>query len=62
MDLITKNTRLEIGGRQVCIDEKIEGTVLLQQYTINMGNNIYMVSKGDRGSYLRRIPKIYDNI
>lgn len=44
------------------VEEKIDGTVLLQQYRVVKQGEEYTVLKGERGSCLRRIPKIYENI
>jgi hypothetical protein len=42
------------------VEENVCGAVLLQQYAVSWGNDGVSVYKGDRGSCLRRIPKIYD--
>ena len=64
VDILTKSDTFTIGDTKIHIEEKIEQTtpVLLQQYVISNAADGLVVTKGDRGSCLRRIPKIYDNI
>ena len=62
IDLIAINNEFEIEGKKIEIEEKIEGTVLLQQYKrINKGNSIQL-TKGEYGSIPKRIPRIYEKI
>lgn len=65
-DIITQSTRFEIKGVKFEVSEKLNESarekVLLQQYLLTEAEGGFVASKGDRGSCLRKIPKVYDNI
>ena len=62
IDIIVEKKNFSVNSKNIEINENITSKMLLQQYKVVIAANSYILMKGEYGTLMRKIPKIYDDI